>query len=200
MGNAADENAFPTVCPISPPSSSWSARAIPRRIHDWKDLVEKPGIEIITEPKTSGNGKLTFLAALGRRALQQGTKSKRGDFVAETLQARAGAGFGRPRARTTDVRQNKKGDVHLTWEKRPSWKSRSRRASWKSCTRRPASGRSLNVAVVDEVVDHRKSRETAEAYLKSVYEPEAQENHRQTRLSGRSTPTSWPSKRTRCPM
>ena len=37
----------------------------PRGIHDWPDLV-RPGIEVITpDPKTSGNGKLTALAAWG---------------------------------------------------------------------------------------------------------------------------------------
>ena len=35
----------------------------PKGIKDWADLV-KPGIEVITpNPKTSGNGKLSFLAA-----------------------------------------------------------------------------------------------------------------------------------------
>src|SRR6184192_3894346 len=37
----------------------------PKGIKDWPDLV-KPGIQIITpSPKTSGNGKLSFLAAWG---------------------------------------------------------------------------------------------------------------------------------------
>src|ERR1043165_9472231 len=37
----------------------------PKSIHDWPDLV-KPGVEIVTpNPKTSGNGKFSFLAAWG---------------------------------------------------------------------------------------------------------------------------------------
>ena len=37
----------------------------PKGIKDWPDLV-KPGVEIVTpNPKTSGNGKLSFLAAWG---------------------------------------------------------------------------------------------------------------------------------------
>src|SRR4029079_10803633 len=37
----------------------------PKAIKDWPDIV-KPGVEIITpNPKTSGNGKLSFLAAWG---------------------------------------------------------------------------------------------------------------------------------------
>src|SRR4051812_37780958 len=46
----------------------------PRGIHDWADLV-KPGVEVITpNPKTSGNGKLSFLAAWG--AAYRETKSE----------------------------------------------------------------------------------------------------------------------------
>ena len=41
----------------------------PRGIKDWTDLV-KPGIQIVTpNPKTSGNGKLSFLAAWGSVAV-----------------------------------------------------------------------------------------------------------------------------------
>jgi sulfate/thiosulfate-binding protein len=40
-------------------------RRNPHAIHDWPDLVN-PGVEVITpDPKTSGNGKLTALAAWG---------------------------------------------------------------------------------------------------------------------------------------
>src|SRR4029077_2081495 len=37
----------------------------PKNIHDWPDIV-KPGVEIVTpNPKTSSNGKVSFLAAWG---------------------------------------------------------------------------------------------------------------------------------------
>lgn len=37
----------------------------PKGIRDWPDLI-RPGVEVITpNPKTSGNGKLSFLAAWG---------------------------------------------------------------------------------------------------------------------------------------
>ncbi|WP_268606683.1 sulfate ABC transporter substrate-binding protein, partial [Escherichia coli] len=37
----------------------------PKQIHDWPDLI-KPGVSVITpNPKTSGNGRYTYLAAWG---------------------------------------------------------------------------------------------------------------------------------------
>ena len=49
----------------------------PKNIKDWPDLV-KPGVEIITpNPKTSGNGKLSFLAAWGSVTQRGGTRGTR---------------------------------------------------------------------------------------------------------------------------
>ena len=51
-------------------------RGNPRNIHDWPDLI-KPGVGVITpDPKLSGNGKLSFLAAWG--AVRKGAVPGRG--------------------------------------------------------------------------------------------------------------------------
>jgi sulfate/thiosulfate-binding protein len=53
----------------------------PKGIKDWPDLV-KPGVEVVTpNPKTSGNGKLSFLAACGAITQKGGTEEAAKEFV-----------------------------------------------------------------------------------------------------------------------
>ncbi len=54
-----------TVAPTLRRSCSWCARAIPKGIKDWDDLV-KPDVEVVTpNPKTSGGARWNYLAAWG---------------------------------------------------------------------------------------------------------------------------------------
>lgn len=53
----------------------------PKGVKDWGDLVQD-GIEVITpNPKTSGNGKLSFLAAWGSVSLRGGSEEESREFV-----------------------------------------------------------------------------------------------------------------------
>jgi sulfate transport system substrate-binding protein len=53
----------------------------PKGIKDWPDVV-KPGVEIVTpNPKTSGNGKLSFLAAWGSVVTRGGSEADALAFV-----------------------------------------------------------------------------------------------------------------------
>ena len=55
----------------------------PKGIKDWADLT-KPKIEVITpSPKTSGNGKLSFLAAWGSIMTKGGSEAEATQFVSE---------------------------------------------------------------------------------------------------------------------
>src|SRR5262245_16571301 len=54
----------------------------PKNIHDWPDLIQRY-VKIVTpNPKTSGNGKLSFLAAWGSVIRRGGTEETASDFVA----------------------------------------------------------------------------------------------------------------------
>ncbi len=87
----------------------------PKNIRDWSDLINS-GVEIITpDPKSSGNGKLSALAAWGSVIKGGGSESDAITFLKafyeHTTVLAAGA-----RASAINFAVEKIGDVHLTWE------------------------------------------------------------------------------------
>jgi sulfate/thiosulfate transport system substrate-binding protein len=87
----------------------------PKQIKDWPDLI-RPDITIITpDPKTSGNGKLSLLAAWGSVIHRGGTDDQARDFIKRLYQHVPTLGQG-ARDSTTTFALAKEGDVHLTWE------------------------------------------------------------------------------------
>ena len=87
----------------------------PWKIPDWPDLV-KPGVEIVTpNPKTSGNGYLTFFSAWGSVVLRGGSEDQAKAFLAELYKHVPVLDSGARGATTTFV-QKRIGDVHLAWE------------------------------------------------------------------------------------
>ena len=86
----------------------------PKGIKDWDDLA-KPGIEVIVpNPKTSGNGRYTYLAAWGY-ALKYGNEAGAKEFVGK-LFANVPVLDGGGRGATTTFTQRDKGDVLVTFE------------------------------------------------------------------------------------
>ncbi|WP_156690211.1 sulfate ABC transporter substrate-binding protein [Mycobacterium sp. Marseille-P9652] len=87
----------------------------PKRIHDWPDLV-KDGVAIVSpNPRSSGNGKLSILAAWGSVTTRGGTDAQAFDLVRalskHVVVADAGA-----RGAAISFAVERIGDVHLTWE------------------------------------------------------------------------------------
>ena len=146
----------------------------PKGIKDWPDLV-KPNIEIITpSPKTSGNGKLAFLAAWGSVILSGGTEDQAKEFVTQIYQRtptlEAGA-----RGATTTFAQKGQGDVHLTWENEAHLEVQESKGSLEIIYPSRSFLAEPHVAVVDENAKKKGTSEVAEAYLKFLYTPEGQE-------------------------
>ena len=77
-----------TPRPTPRPSCSWCARAIPKDIKDWDDLV-KPGVKVITpNPKTSGGARWNYLAAWGYGAQEARRQRRQGEGIRQgALQA-----------------------------------------------------------------------------------------------------------------
>jgi len=87
----------------------------PYGIHDWPDLL-KPGVEIVTpDPRTSGNGKLSVLAAWAAILTRGGTEADAIQYL-KTLFAHVPALDEGARGAATTFAAREIGDVHLTWE------------------------------------------------------------------------------------
>ena len=90
-------------------------RGNPLAIRDWPDLVRGSTEVIATDPKTSGNGKLSVLAAWGAVVLRGGTEANARTYLkafydhAPFLEAGA-------RSAATAFAIEKLGDVQVTWE------------------------------------------------------------------------------------
>jgi sulfate/thiosulfate-binding protein len=85
----------------------------PRHIHDWPDLIT-PGVEVVTpDPKTSGNGKLSALAAWGAVTTRGGSDAAARRYLRALYQhtSRLDAGA---RGAATTFAVEKVGDVQLT--------------------------------------------------------------------------------------
>src|SRR5262245_61740161 len=147
----------------------------PWKIQDWPDLV-KPGIEIVTpNPKTSGNGYLTFFSAWGSVALRGGTEDHAKAFVAELYKHVPVLDSGARGATTTFI-QKRIGDVHLAWENEARLEVEEAKGQLEIVYPPISILAEPFVAVVDDNVDRAKGhRAAAEAYLQYLYSDEGQE-------------------------
>ncbi len=146
----------------------------PKGIKDWPDLTRE-GVEVITpSAKTSGNGKLSFLAAWGSVVLRGGSEKEATEFVTNLYKHVPVLDSG-ARAATTTFAQKKIGDVHLTWENEAFFEVREAGGELEIVYPSLSIRAEPRVAIVDANVDRKKTRAAAEAYLKFLYTPEAQE-------------------------
>jgi sulfate transport system substrate-binding protein len=146
----------------------------PKHIRDWPDLV-RPGVSIITpNPKTSGNGKLSLVAAWGSVLYRGGTEDEAREFITRLYRAVPVLDSG-ARGATTTFAQKNIGDVHLTWENEAHLEVRESGGALEITYPSSSIRAEPYVAVVDANVDRKGTRATAEAYLQFLYMPEAQE-------------------------
>ena len=146
----------------------------PKQVRDWRDLA-RDGVEVITpNPKTSGNGKWSFLALWGSVVWRGGSEADAERFVAEVFR-RVPVLDTSARGATMTFAQKRIGDVHLTWENEAHLEVLESKGELEIFYPPLSVLAEPHVAVVDKVVDRKKTRATAEAYLRFLYTPEAQE-------------------------
>src|SRR5829696_10592662 len=146
----------------------------PKGIKDWPDLV-KPGVSIITpNPKTSGNGYVSFFAAWGSVILRGGSRQDAVGYVTKLYQQVPVLDSGARGATTTFV-QKAIGDVHLAWENEAHLEVREAKGGLEIVYPPISIRAEPHVAVVDANVDRRGTRAAAEAYLNYVYTDAGQE-------------------------
>jgi len=146
----------------------------PKGVKDWPDLI-KPGIQVITpNPKTSGNGYLSFFSAWGSVITRGGARDDAIKYVTALYKQVPVLDSGARGATTTFV-QKKIGDVHLAWENEAHLEVKEAKGDLDLVYPSVSIRAEPHVAVVDGNVDRKGTRAAAEAYLKYTYTDEAQE-------------------------
>jgi sulfate transport system substrate-binding protein len=145
-------------------------KANPKAIKDWEDLT-RDGLQVIVpNPKTSGNGRYTYLAAWGyalrTNAGDEGTARR---FVSK-LFANVPVLDGGGRGATTTFTQRDTGDVLVTFENE-ALAIRAELGGDKFDIVYPSVSieAAAPAAVVDKVVDKRGTRAIATAYLEFLF-------------------------------
>ena len=146
----------------------------PKNIHDWDDLI-KGDVQVITpNPKTSGGARWNFLAAWAyARQQHQGSEEAARDFVRQ-LYARVPVLDTGARGSTITFTQRGIGDVLLAWENEAHLALREAGDAFEIITPSVSILCEPPVAIVDEVVDKKGTRELATAYLNFLYTEAAQ--------------------------
>ncbi len=146
----------------------------PKGIKDWSDLA-RPGIGvIIPNPKTSGNGRYTYLAAWGSVVAKGGSEAQAKEFVGKLL-ANVPVLDGGGRGATTTFTQRAVGDVLVTFENEAALIAREVGAGqfdivYPSITIEAEAP----VAVVEKVTAKKGSRAAAQAFLDFLFSPAGQ--------------------------
>ncbi len=125
-------------------------------------------------PKTSGNGRYTYLSAWGYVLEQGGDEDAARAFVGKLFTQVPVLDTG-GRAATTTFIQNRIGDVLVTFENEAEMIAREfGRGSFEVVYPSVTAVAELPVSVVDKVVDKQGTRKEAEAYLAYLWSDEGQ--------------------------
>lgn len=146
----------------------------PNNIRDWADLI-RPGVEIVTpNPKTSGNGKLSALAAWGSVIKRGGSEDEAlaflKSFYEHTTVLDAAA-----RASAINFTVEKIGDVHLTWENEAIREVSESKGDLEIVYPPVSILAQPSVAWVDANVARHKTEDYAKAYLQFLFTDAAQD-------------------------
>jgi sulfate/thiosulfate transport system substrate-binding protein len=145
----------------------------PKNIHDWPDIV-KDGVQIITpNPKTSGNGKLSFLAGWGAMTTR-GHSEKDAEAFITKLYKQTPVLDTAARAATLTFSKKNIGDVHLTWENEAQQEVQDSKGELE-IVYPPVSFRAEpEITWVDANVKKHGTEDVAKAFVEFLYTPEAQ--------------------------
>jgi len=174
-----------TAAPMTSVTVLLVRKGNPKGIKDWTDLA-KPGVSVvIPNPKITGNGRYTYVAAWGA-AIKSGKSPAEARDLVQKIFANVPVFDGGGRAATTTFAQRGIGDALATFESEVNLIKAEFGAdfdvvypSWTILAENP-------VSVVDKVVDKKGTRKQAEAYLKYLWSDEGQEIAARHQLRPRS--------------
>src|SRR5690606_8207962 len=147
----------------------------PKQIRDWNDLTRSGLQVIVPNPKTSGNGRYTYLAAWGYALEATGSETAARDFV-KKLFANVPVLDGGGRGATTTFTQRGVGDVLVTFENEAVLIAKELGDDTFEVVYPSLSiDAAAPVAVVEKVATKRGTTEQATAYLNFLYSETAQD-------------------------
>jgi sulfate/thiosulfate-binding protein len=147
----------------------------PWKIKDWNDLV-KPGIQVVTpNPKTSGGARWAYLAAWASAEKAPGGNAQKAKEFVGNLYHHVPVLDSGARGSTITFTKRGIGDVLLDWENEAHLALKESPGQYEIVYPTRSIQAEPPVALVDKNVDKHKSRDAAEAFLKFLYTPQAQE-------------------------
>ena len=145
----------------------------PKKINDWDDLLRNDVSIITPNPKTSGGARWNYLAAwyYFEKAGQSEDEiiKSMGTLYNNVAVLDSGA-----RGSTTSFVENGQGDVLLAWENEAFQSLKEHPGEYEIVYPSVSILCQPTVAIVDEVVDNRETRDVSTAYLKYLYSGKAQ--------------------------
>lgn len=146
----------------------------PKQIKDWDDLV-KPGISVvIPNPKTSGNGKYSYLAAWGYVIKKGGDDAQAKNFVTKLFKNVPVLDAG-GRGATTTFAQREIGDALLTFENEVSLIKKELGDKFDVVYPSSSILAENPIAVVDKFAIKHKNQALAQAYAEYHFSEAGQE-------------------------
>jgi sulfate transport system substrate-binding protein len=146
----------------------------PKHIRDWPDLAAQDVSVITPNPKTSGNGKLSVLAAWGSVVYRGGTEAQAREYLTRLYQNASVLDSG-ARGATTTFADEKVGDVHLTWENEALLETEASGGELQIVYPPVSIRAEPTVAWLDANVAATRKESVAKAYLQFLFTDAAQE-------------------------
>jgi sulfate transport system substrate-binding protein len=145
----------------------------PKNIRDWTDLA-RDDVEIVTpHPKTSGNGKLSFLAAWGSVITRGGSEEEAKKLVTKLYQHTPVLDAA-ARSSTVTFATKGIGDVHLTWENEGQQEVQQSNGALELVYPPVSIRAEPHITWVDKYTHKHGTEAIAKDFVEYLYTPEAQ--------------------------
>lgn len=147
----------------------------PKNIRNWDDLVREDVELIMPNPKTSGNGRYTYLAALGYAQDEFGDDQEKIDSFLSDLLGHVKVFDSGGRGATTTFVERGLGDVLLTFESEVNnIPELNPEGNYEVVVPKVSFLAEFPVTWIDENIQKKGTEELARAYLEHLYSEEAQ--------------------------
>jgi sulfate transport system substrate-binding protein len=157
----------------------------PKAIHGWADLAKAQTSVVIPNPKITGNGRYTYLAAWGS-VIKAGGGEAQARALVQKIFANVPVFDGGGRAATTTFAQRSIGDALCTFESEVKLIKAEFGDNFELVYPKSTVLAENPVAWIDKVIDKKGTRKEAEGYLKFLWSEDAQEIAAKHQLRPRS--------------